>query len=619
MGLGVGCWGRYMRGGGVEDVMELEVLLGSDLSEDDSSDGDFNVEGRGHAGGAPSVPPPLPSAGRGRGGGTPPPPPSSPSPSSSSSGGSGAGGPPPGVFVRRQVWHCINCTSTTAEGEEVCDFCGERRAGPWQPVRTGSGQPGARLPTAVGYDERMLLHHDRYLEREAGAAMHPERPDRLAAILTQLAASGLLAQMQRLPSREAGDGEVGSVHSKAHCEVVESTQLYEGCQIGADTYACADSFVAARLAVGVCVDAARAVVEGRAANALALVRPPGHHAEDSCMMGFCLYGNVAVAAKQMVEVGGVERVLIMDWDVHHGNGTQHMFEDDPRVLFCSTHVHRNGEFYPGTGSPTEVGNGNGEGFTLNIGWGDTGVGDAEYLAAFDQVIMPVAREYDPQLVLVSAGFDAAAGDPLGGCSITPAGYAHMTHALCGLADGKVVVCLEGGYNLRSISKSVDAVGRVLLGERPPRLRGGPASVPSRVGIRAIKATIAALRPHWPCLMVLYPEQRPAAVAPVSFHPLPPPRPPAVEAGTSVVDVKGKGKQQVDAQPSAEREEETEYRRAAERANEASTSGGNYGLANLMDGEWPDEDSDEDGDFDERMRDDDESDEEDDGFRGSESS
>jgi len=455
--------------------------------------------------------------------------------------------------ARPRVWHCVNCTSTSAEGEETCDFCGESRAGPWRPAVTGTGRPGVQLPTVVGYDERMLLHHDRFLEREPGADMHPERPDRLAAILTQLGASGLLEQMVRLPSREAEDGEVEAVHSRAHCEVVQSTQHYEGCQIGADTYACADSFTAARLAVGVCVDATRAVVEGRAANALALVRPPGHHAEDSCMMGFCLYGNVAVAAKLAVQDWGLERVLIMDWDVHHGNGTQHMFEDEPRVLFCSTHVYRNGGFYPGTGSPNEVGKGAGEGFTLNIGWGDAGVGDAEYLAAFDQVIMPVAREYDPQLVLVSAGFDAAAGDPLGGCSITPAGYAHMTHALCGLANGKVVVCLEGGYNLRSISKSVDAVGRVLLGERPPRLPGGAASVPSRVGIRAVKATIAALRPHWSCLRALHPEQRPTVVAPPMVLPPRPHVPPPQ-------DVKGKGKE-VEVRRT-EREEEAEYRRAA---------------------------------------------------------
>ena len=196
------------------------------------------------------------------------------------------------------------------------------------------------------------------------------------------------------------------------------------------------------------------------------MRPPGHHAEPDVIMGFCFFNYVAAAAALLKDECGLDRILVVDWDVHHGNGTQRMFYSDPSVLLVSLHRYEDGAFYPGTGSMHECGAGPGLGYNVNIPWPHGGVGDGAYLAAFERIVMPIARAFKPQAVLVSAGFDAAAGDPLGGCCVSPHGYACMTNMLRGLAGGRLVVALEGGYNLRSIATSMEAVLRVLLGEAP---------------------------------------------------------------------------------------------------------------------------------------------------------
>uniref|UniRef100_A0A182T2E2 Histone deacetylase n=1 Tax=Anopheles maculatus TaxID=74869 RepID=A0A182T2E2_9DIPT len=201
------------------------------------------------------------------------------------------------------------------------------------------------------------------------------------------------------------------------------------------------------------------------------VRPPGHHAEPDTPHGFCIFNNIAVAARAAVEHFGLRRVLIVDWDVHHGNGTQHIFEQDPRVLYISVHRYDNGSFFPNStdANYTVVGSGQGEGFNVNIPWNRKGMGDAEYVAAFQSVILPIAYEFDPELVLVSAGFDAAIGDPLGGCRVTPEAYGHFTHWLSALAGGRIVVCLEGGYNVNSISHAMAMCTKALLGDPLPML------------------------------------------------------------------------------------------------------------------------------------------------------
>ncbi len=323
------------------------------------------------------------------------------------------------------------------------------------------------MTTGVLYDERFLLHRAPY--------EHPEHPGRLAAIHARLEEQGLLARCEAVAAREATAAELERIHTPAHLATIAETARRDFSQLDPDTYASRDSANAALLAAGGLVDMALAVAEGRLSNGLALLRPPGHHAEADHAMGFCLFNNVAVAAKVLQAVGASERVLIVDWDLHHGNGTQHSFWEDPTVLYFSTHQF---PFYPGTGAIDEIGGGAGRGFTVNVPL-PAGCGDAEYLAAFDRVLLPVARAFAPDLVLVSAGYDAAEGDPLGSMRITPDGYARLTRRLLGLAGGRVVLALEGGYNLDAIARSAEASLRALLGAPADGRPEEPADEPLR--------------------------------------------------------------------------------------------------------------------------------------------
>ncbi|MFY9552679.1 MAG: histone deacetylase, partial [Thermoanaerobaculia bacterium] len=232
---------------------------------------------------------------------------------------------------------------------------------------------------------------------------------------------------------------------------------------------------------------------GNLHNGLALLRPPGHHAEADRAMGFCLFNNVAVAARALQAAGAARKVLIVDWDLHHGNGTQHSFWEDPSVLYFSTHQF---PFYPGTGAVEEIGGGAGRGFTVNVPW-PGGMGDAEYLAAFDTILLPIARVFAPDLVLVSAGFDAAAGDPLGAMRLSPGGYAAMTSRLLGLAGGRVVLALEGGYNLDAISASAATCLRALLGEAVPAPAGPGRATPSPIAARILESVRRTQSRFWP--------------------------------------------------------------------------------------------------------------------------
>ena len=225
-------------------------------------------------------------------------------------------------------------------------------------------------------------------------------------------------------------------------------------EIYSSLYVNVHSAKCARLSCGGLIELADAVASRRIRNGFAVIRPPGHHAEPQAAMGFCFYNNVAVATKwlQKKYADGpdqIKKVLILDWDVHHGNGTQKAFENDPSVLYMSLHRFEDGTFYPGTtyGSMTSVGHGEGTGYSVNVPWPSAGMGDADYIYAFNQVIMPIAHEFGPDMVMISAGFDAADGDQLGECFVTPAGYAHMTHMLSSLADGRVVVALEVGVRV----------------------------------------------------------------------------------------------------------------------------------------------------------------------------
>jgi acetoin utilization deacetylase AcuC-like enzyme len=339
------------------------------------------------------------------------------------------------------------------------------------------------VTTGLVDDDAFLLHRAPY--------EHPEHPGRLSAIRARLEQEGLSPQLRRIAAREATFEELLAVHTVEQVDRVAATASVPFAQLDPDTYTCSDSARAARLAAGGLVDLTRAVLAGDLANGLALLRPPGHHAEADRAMGFCLFNNVAVAA-EAARRAGVERILVVDWDLHHGNGTQHSFEEDPDVLYFSTHQF---PFYPGTGAVGDVGRGAGRGRTVNVPW-PAGMGDAEYLAAFDRLLLPIARAFDPELVLVSCGFDAAAGDLLGGMRLSAAGYAAMTERVLSLAGGRAVLALEGGYNLEAISAAAAACTRVLLGEPSPRRDPGR---PNPVADLLIRRVLETQRPFWPGL------------------------------------------------------------------------------------------------------------------------
>ncbi|KAG0580183.1 hypothetical protein KC19_4G154200 [Ceratodon purpureus] len=395
-------------------------------------------------------------------------------------------------------WSCTNCTIPNPDENVQCWKCNEHRdsgilergfmavlsepasepAGGEESVKSarkeetssaeilsknlvfsGTFMSGEKRKTALGFDERMLLH-------EETGKTHPERPSRLRAIMGGLQASGLLSGgCFSIPAREATQAELELVHTAEHVSAVQSTEENSLTYFTPDTYANKHSALAARLAAGICVDLASAIMTGKAHNGFAVIRPPGHHAEQETVMGFCLHNNAAVAARA-AQLAGAKKVLIVDWDVHHGNGTQEIFEQDPTVLYISVHRHEAGKFYPGTGSADKVGSGLGEGFCVNIPWSCSGIGDKDYLLVFEHIVMPIARQFEPDITIISAGFDAARGDPLGGCDVTPDGYAQMTSMLSTLSGGRLLVVLEGGYNLRSISASAAAVMKVLQGSSP---------------------------------------------------------------------------------------------------------------------------------------------------------
>lgn len=264
-------------------------------------------------------------------------------------------------------------------------------------------------------------------------------------------------------------------------------------------YLCPESSISAKTAVSCTTQLAVEIASGHLSNGFAFVRPPGHHAEPDSPMGFCLYNNVGVAVKELQRRSLAQKVLILDWDVHHGNGTQKIFAQDPNVLFISLHRHDEGSFYPlgPEGSPEYIGIGAGEGKSVNIGWNGPGVTDADYMEAFFKVVMPMALEFRPDFVMVSAGFDAAAGDPIGACRVTPRGFAFMTQQLLTLADGRLLLVLEGGYNVPVIAACAEYCLRALMGEVVPE--GDEVRTwhqPSPQALESIEKTLKAHRKYW---------------------------------------------------------------------------------------------------------------------------
>ncbi|KAI4863668.1 putative histone deacetylase A [Hypoxylon rubiginosum] len=386
------------------------------------------------------------------------------------------------------------------------------------------------LPTGCCYDDRMKLHANADF---GPTPHHPEDPRRIEEIMKMFKKGGLVFSgsdaelldilreaptkyMWRIPARPATKQEICTVHTPGHYDWVNSLSdmstkelrvLSHNLDQGRTSlYVGGMSYEAALLSAGGCVETCKNVASGQVKNAFAIIRPPGHHAEYDTPMGFCLFNNVPIAAKvcQNEYPDTCRKILILDWDVHHGNGVQNMFYDDPNVLYISLHVYDNGDFYPGKpdnpmipdGDIDKVGDGPGQGRNVNIGWPSQGMGDGEYLAAFQKIVMPIAQEFNPDMVIISAGFDAADGDELGGCFVTPPCYAHMTHMLMSLAAGKVAVCLEGGYNLKAISHSALAVARTLMGEPPPKIDIPPINKDAARLLARVQATQA---PYWECM------------------------------------------------------------------------------------------------------------------------
>ena len=304
-----------------------------------------------------------------------------------------------------------------------------------------------------------IVRDDRYLRHGAGF-FHPESPERLEALYTMLDRPDMAGRFVHIPPRYATQDEIALVHSRSYIEMIAGTAGQDCCTLDPDTQTTCDTYDTTKLAVGGVLNAVDDVMNGKVDNAFALVRPPGHHAGTGHAAGFCIFNNVAIAARYALSRHRLNRILIADWDLHHGDGTQSIFYTDNKVLYFSTHEH---PAYPGSGWLTETGREEGSGYTINVPLKACG-DNALYVKAFRGLLQPVARQFKPELVLLSAGFDIHHQDPLGDMRVTPTGFAALTRILLDIADagcqGKVVAVLEGGYHIAGLTESV----KVMLNE-----------------------------------------------------------------------------------------------------------------------------------------------------------
>ncbi len=319
---------------------------------------------------------------------------------------------------------------------------------------------------------------------------HPERPARAEAIRDALIAAHIEQRGTHLPTRAATDAELAAVHGAAYLSQLE--RIVPGRQgwLDPDTYYSPGTWDAALAAAGSASELATRVLSGELTQGIAVVRPPGHHATRDQAMGFCLINNVAVAAAA-ARAAGAARVAIVDWDVHHGNGTQDIFWNDPSVLYTSVHQF---PYYPGTGAPTEIGGTEARGSTINVGL-PAGSGDADYAAVFDHVFMPALAAFEPDLLIISAGFDAFEADPLAGMRVTHKGYAAMARRLRWAAkrwsSDRVIAVLEGGYDLDGLAGGMTATLDALTGDAQDPGPIAPLPAPDKLQRAAIDGTLAA--------------------------------------------------------------------------------------------------------------------------------
>jgi acetoin utilization deacetylase AcuC-like enzyme len=332
----------------------------------------------------------------------------------------------------------------------------------------------------------LWLRHDASLAHDIPG--HPERPDRIRALELEMARHDWFGAV-RLEAPSIERSQLHAVHPERYVAAIEALCAGGGGFVDADTAAVRSTWEAALRAAGGAVALVDGLLEGRAGAGVSALRPPGHHAEPERAMGFCFFGNVAVAARRATAAHGLERVLILDWDVHHGNGTEAAFAASSDVLFVSIHEW---PLYPGTGPASYMGSGPGKGFTVNLPV-PSGTGDAGYLSLVAEVVVPLADAWEPQLVLVSAGFDAHHDDPLASCLVTEAGFAAMTaslRAVCGRLGAPLGLVLEGGYDLGALSRSMAALMPVLVD-------GGAPAVVERHPLAA--EAVRRLEPFWPGL------------------------------------------------------------------------------------------------------------------------
>jgi acetoin utilization deacetylase AcuC-like enzyme len=345
--------------------------------------------------------------------------------------------------------------------------------------------------TAVVKDKRYLRHET--------SAYHPESPKRLEAIYRMLDASDMSEKFTLIEPRYATHDEIEMIHEDWYISAVANTAGKTHCYLDPDTETSPESYETAKLAIGGFLNAIDAVVNGEAGNAFAFVRPPGHHAEADRAAGFCLFNNIAIGATHAINKHKMEKILIVDWDLHHGNGTQHSFYADPRVVYFSTHQY---PYYPGTGSVQETGNGAGKGYTVNVPL-QTGPGDNEYVKIFNTILRPLALEFKPDMVLLSAGFDIYFKDPLGGMNVTPKGFACLARVLLDIADacsaGRFIAILEGGYHLEGLTSSCKAVLGEMRGDTyitENELNKMEAEADKRLIDKTLDAVKDQLKPCW---------------------------------------------------------------------------------------------------------------------------
>jgi acetoin utilization deacetylase AcuC-like enzyme len=345
-----------------------------------------------------------------------------------------------------------------------------------------------------------VVKDTRYLQHSAGFA-HPESPERLAAIYEMLDNPLMHWKFTHIEPREATHKEIETIHSPSYVEFIASTAGQRCVYLDPDTATSPETYEIAKLAVGGVCNAIDEVMEGKVDNAFAFVRPPGHHAERDAAKGFCVFNNIAIGAMHSISKYNLTRILIVDWDLHHGNGTQHSFYNDPRILYFSTHQY---PYYPGTGDLQEIGRGPGEGYTINVPLRE-GEGNASFVKIFRKILQPAALEFKPELILLSAGFDTHFQDPLGGMRVTPEGFAAMARVLLNIAEtccqGRFVAVLEGGYHIVGLTRSVKAVLEEMLDET--HISDERLSLIEKEAdegtVQLINKVISGIRPYWKVL------------------------------------------------------------------------------------------------------------------------